>query len=149
MSLPALRPAWWMVLWGLISTLSLSLALPAFGYSAADYNPLHQHVVAGAGSTSERSQALAEHTHGGAPASSPSGKPGSELRTISVPDTVAAVGGTAPGIGHLLFCPACAAYWLAALDAAASTPPALWQRLTTIAIFGAWLGGPPPLQPPR
>lgn len=150
MSLPALRPAWWIVLWGLISTLSLSLALPALGFSAADYNPFHQHLVTGADNPSERRQALAEHTHDGGPAPVHPSTADSVARALSVPELPPTVVGTAPGIDHSLVCPACAPYLLIPFDApATSAPPSLWQKLTITTLFGAWLSGPPPVQPPR
>lgn len=146
----ALRPAWWIVLFGLISTLSLSYALPAFGYSAADYNPLHQHVVTGAESPAERSQALAEHTHDGRPTSAHPSTAGSVPPALSESDSLPAVAGTAPGSGHSLFCPACAPHLLTDTGTPTTTaPPSLWQRLMTSLSFGAWLSGPPPVQPPR
>lgn len=150
MFLPALRPAWWIVLCGLISTLSLSLALPALGFSAAGYSPFHQHVITGADDPAERRQALAEHTHAGGPTSAHPSPAGSVARALSVSDWLPVVAGTAPDNNYSSYCPACAPHLLADIDRpTTSAPPSLWQQMTSATLFGAWFSAPPPALPPR
>ena len=145
-----LRPAWWIVVCGLMSTLSLTFVLPILGQHTADYSPFHQHVITGADTPDERRQALADHQHGGAQSPHHPDESASGPSARSVPNPVPASAGNV-GLDGSRLCLACAgAHLLAALDQPGpTTPPAIWQRVTTSPLSGAWHSAPPPPPPPR
>ena len=133
--------------------LSLNYMLPALNYSAAIFSPLHNHIVTGASSPTERAQALANHQHGGGRTSSnPDTLAESAVpRVVSVPDGVVSTAGTSAGSPGSLLCLGCSGVNLLAnlIVMAASVPATLWQVDRADAPLMALLFTSPPTQPPR
>jgi hypothetical protein len=146
----SLRPAWWIVIAGLICSLSVNFVLPAFDHHAADYSPWHDHVVVGASTAAEREQALQAHTHGaGVPHSH--GPTGAEHQAATVVAEAAgrAVIGTA-ALTDLLAVAASALVFVASADWPAPQPmAALWLALLPAALLLRPRTPLPPERPPR
>lgn len=166
MNVRRLRPAWWLVFWGLMASLSVNSVLPAFDHHASDYSPIHGHVVLGGLSASQREQALAAHTHGAAEphahaavelhahvatephahaGAAPGHPPGA---VVAVEDTPAVAGISL--LSELLTLAAGTVHMLVVSDWILSQPLlALWLSLLPAALLLRRQMTPPPEQPPR
>jgi hypothetical protein len=141
----AFRPAWWLVFWGLLTSLSLNWVLPVFDHHAAEYNPFHTHRVVGAVSPDQRAHRLADHHHG---AGQPHVHGASAAPSGPASTSPSVVGFTA--LDGLLDLAARAGDLAVAADWALPQPPlALWLAVGAGAVLLFPLAAPPPIQPPR
>ncbi len=149
------RPAWWIVFFGLLISLSVNWVLPAFDHHAVEYSPFHGHLVLGASSASERDQALAAHSHSAAlpshthahdhaaPAeqtASSTGAPPAAAPTIIGTSLLTDLQALADSVVHVIV----DVDWLLPQPAMA-----LWLILLPAALLLLHRPPPPPEQPPR
>lgn len=139
----ATRLSWWLVFWGLLTSLSLNWVLPAFDHHAAEYSPLHTHQVVGA-SGAQRGALLAAHTHGaGHPHDHHA--PGTAASGSSAPTLVSLI-----ALDGLLALVAHAADLVTAPGLPLPLPPvALWVIAGAAVILLLRPLRPPPERPPR
>jgi hypothetical protein len=144
------QPAWWIVVWGLITGLTLNCVLPALDHHAAEYSPFHEHLILGAASPAEREALLAGHQHGaGQPHQHDQTTQGTAAAAPQQAEPSVTVLGTGV-IDSLLSLAAGAGDRLAQGDALPVLPPlALWLTLIPIALLFSKRAAPPLEQPPR
>jgi hypothetical protein len=143
----ALRPAWWLVLCGLICYISLNFVLPALDPRVAEYVPQHDHLILSAAAWADGNRALAEHQHNaGRPDQHGAASHAAPAQVAADPDP--AVISTGGGAGSNL---ASQVYQL--LDLAVTPlvqpPLALWIVIIPAALLFALCKPPPLKQPPR
>jgi hypothetical protein len=139
----AFRPGWWLVFWGLLTSLSLNWVLPAFDHHAAEYNPFHSHDVVGDASPAQRQQLLAHHAHGAGQSHLHPGSPGTPVARDPHVVSLGALDGVLALVARAADVVAPPAWSLP------PAPLALWLVAAAAVVLLSMLTVSPPERPPR
>lgn len=149
MSIRQLLPAWWIVYWGLITSLSVNVVLPAFDHHASEYSPFHGHVVLGSASPTERDQLLTAHAHAAAqPHSHGSTASNQEPGVVAQDEAARAVIGTSLLTDLLALAASVVHVIVATHRPLPQAVLAIWLTLAAAALLLRMRAIPPPEQPP-
>lgn len=137
----AFPPAWWLVFWGLLTSLSMNWVLPVFDHHAAEYSPFHGHAVAGG--AAQLHHLLEIHAHG-------AGQPHTHSEAGAPVSTTSGTVISLSALDGLLTLVARAADVVVTTAWPLPQPPVgLWLAVGMATVLLLWRATPPPKSPPR